>query len=248
MCGRFFLVSPAQQVAEALGVTISEPALSSYRPRYNIAPTQSVITLVHAAHHERRLQLATWGITPAWAARSNEPVKPLINARSETVHEKPVFRRAFEKHRCIIPADGFYEWLATTEKAKRPHVIQHPARSSLLTLAGILVGEGEAACCAILTRGAVGAMRTIHDRMPVLVANSEVDTWLDPNSSDPRDLLSHALDFTAAAEIQTYEVSSLVSKVANDSPDLILPAAANTTKPSRDIDFSPTLWNDLDPS
>lgn len=218
MCGRFFLVSPARQVAEAFGLSLAEPALEGYRPRYNIAPTQAILAIVHQ-NGAGRLMHAHWGITPSWAARSSEPVKPLINARAETVADKPVFRKAFEQHRCIIPADGFYEWLATNQRTRRPHVIQLPGRAKFLPLAGIISND----CVAILTRAAVGPMTSIHERMPLLVPESDFDAWLSPTTRDPQSVLARALAHTAAAPIENYEVGPAVSKATTDDPSLIIP-------------------------
>jgi putative SOS response-associated peptidase YedK len=173
MCGRFTLTASGEELAEAFD--LDEPP--SVAPRYNIAPSQDVLAVSVRSDGRRRLDVLRWGLVPARGASG----RPLINARAETAWSRPLFSEAFARRRCLLPADGFYEWqVVPGATRKRPHYIRL-ARGGLFALAGIwepaALGPGT---CAILTTEPTAALRTVHDRMPVIVPRESYSTWLDP--------------------------------------------------------------------
>ena len=184
MCGRYALNATATELIEHFQL-LSCPDFS---PRYNIAPTSQIPIIRWKPDTGRVGQLVRWGLIPSW---SKEPPAKLNNARAESVHEKPSFRSSFHKHRCLIPASGFYEWQTVAGK-KQPYYI-HPAEG-FFALAGLLAawkaqdGQTIVSTC-IITTGPNSVMAPIHDRMPVILQADDFDTWLDPENHDPRDLL-----------------------------------------------------------
>jgi putative SOS response-associated peptidase YedK len=220
MCGRYFLVSDADALQAVLGVT-RFPA-ESLAPRYNIAPLQRVPVIV-SHQGERVLGLVRWGLTPAWAA-SDEDAARSINARSETVAEKPSFRDAFRLRRCLVPADGFYEWRRATGGARTPMAVRVEGLEPI-AFAGLWerwrAPSGEViTSCVILTTDAAEEIRSIHDRMPVILDPEAQRTWLDPDAT-PEQL--HELLARAAPPLRAQAVSTLVNAVRNDVPDCLLP-------------------------
>lgn len=220
MCGRYSLEATASEIAEAFGLAeaIAVPA------RYNIAPTQQVpIVRLDPGGTERRLEVLRWGLTPAWARGP----RPIINARSETIAEKPSFRRAFGERRCLVPATGFFEW-QKLGAAKQPYCIrQHDGR--LFAFAGIWDQcpdeQGDPAeAFAILTCGPNRTMEPIHNRMPVILDAAAYARWLDPQVRQQgalADLLVPAPDDRLTA----YPVSSRVNSPAHDDAKCIEPLA-----------------------
>ncbi|HUB27762.1 MAG TPA: SOS response-associated peptidase [Tepidisphaeraceae bacterium] len=182
MCGRYVRRSPLQQVVELFGA-IPESAGLVDAPQYNVAPTQNVLAVRIDAAGKRTVGEFRWGLIPAWA---DDPAigNRMINARAETVAEKPAFRAAFKARRCIVPANGFYEWKATG-KRKQPYYI-HRRDDRLFGIAGLWEswkqGEQKIESCVILTTAANNLMRPIHERMPVILAESEFETWLNPKA------------------------------------------------------------------
>lgn len=181
MCGRFTLASPADIVAEFFGVT--HPF--TLEPRYNIAPTQACAVVRATADGERDASPLVWGLIPHWA---KDPAigNKLINARGETVAEKPSFRTAFSQRRCLVVADGFYEWQPAARKGdlKTPYWI-HPADGGPMAFAGLWErwqpNQDEVIkTFTIITTQANGFMAPIHKRMPVILAAADFDRWLDP--------------------------------------------------------------------
>jgi putative SOS response-associated peptidase YedK len=189
MCGRFSLATPAQQVAEHFGLT-EVPALS---PRYNIAPTQSIAVIRRADRCEApSLEFRRWGLIPSWAKDPGIGSR-MINARVETAAEKPAFRAAFRRRRCLVPADGFYEW-KPHPKRRRPHHVRLAA-GELFALAGLFERwkspEGESInSCTLLTTAANPVLIALHDRMPIIVDPEQYGRWLDPDLQDPDSILS----------------------------------------------------------
>lgn len=187
MCGRFTLFEPDQVLAREFGVSDFPPR----SPRYNIAPSQP-ITAVRAAPSGsgREIALLRWGLIPSW---SKDPAtgNRLINARAETAREKPSFRNAFRRHRCLIPTSGFYEW-QRQERGKQPYFIRmrngHPFAFAGLWDRWERPDEGAVETCTILTTAANDVLAPIHDRMPVIVPPGEYDRWLDPSLRDPDSL------------------------------------------------------------
>ena len=176
MCGRFTLRSPSGAIVRALSLT----AVPDFAPRYNIAPTQ-IIAAVHAEKGGRELVSMRWGLIPSW---SKEPGKvPLFNARAETVAEKPSFRSAFKCRRCIIPADGFFEWKQISPKQKQPLYFR-PADDGIMAFAGLWEtwngGDQPVTSCTIITTTAGQDLEGTHDRMPVILTPDQYEAWLSP--------------------------------------------------------------------
>ena len=219
MCGRYTLKTPAGRLAEEFGVGGSLPELP---PNYNVAPTQQVATVL-AENGSRRLEMLRWGLIPPWA---DDPQigSRMINARSETAPEKPSFRRAFRERRCLIPADGFYEW-KRMNGGKQPYYI-HMEGGRPFAFAGLWESwdrEGEIRSCTILTTGANSLVGEIHDRMPVIVAPDAYDVWLDPASEG--DELRGLLAPFPEDEMEAYPVSRFVNSPSNNDERCIEPAA-----------------------
>src|SRR5215217_3961884 len=169
MCGRYTLTTPVEILAEEFGLSGPLPEIP---PSYNVAPTEQVAAVI-AGDGGRRLEMLKWGLIPAWAD-DPEIGSRMINARSETAHEKPSFRRAFGERRCLIPADGFYEW-QRTNGTKQPYYI-HMEDGRPFAFAGLWEswskgGEGEIRTCTIHTTEANALVGEVHDRMPVILAH-----------------------------------------------------------------------------
>ena len=222
MCGRYCMTSPPAAI-RALFRYAEHP---NFPPRYNIAPTQPV-PIVRIVNGERRFALVRWGLIPAWV-KDPKGFALLINARGETVNDKPAFRHAMKRRRCLFPADGFYEWKAEAGRRKAYHA-QRPGGGPL-AFAGLWEtwtgpnGE-ELETAAIVTTQANRTLATVHQRAPVIVPPEAFDFWLD---SDKVDAIAAAALIAPAPEdsMEVYEVSPAVNKVANDSPELIDPQAA----------------------
>ena len=221
MCGRYTLTTPAERLAEEFGFKDSSVELPQ---SYNVAPTQAVAAVLEEGGG-RRLEVLRWGLIPPWA---NDPQigSRMINARSETAPEKPSFRRAFRERRCLIPADGFYEW-QRTNGAKQPFYI-HMEDGRPFAFAGLWESwgrgnEGEIRTCTILTTGANAVVGEIHERMPVIVAPDAYDVWLDPSSE--RDELTGLLAPYPEDEMEAYPVSRFVNSPSNNDPRCVELAA-----------------------
>ncbi|UCF68856.1 MAG: SOS response-associated peptidase [Acidobacteriota bacterium] len=223
MCGRFTLTSAPEIVAALLGL---ETEAVSLAPRFNIAPTQQVPVLVRTGSSEpRELVSMRWGLIPSW---SKDPAigSRLINARSETAAEKPSFRAALRRRRCLIPADGFFEWAAQDDR-KRPYLIRM-ADGSPFVFAGLWEGwraddDAPIVSCTILTTTANAKLAKLHHRMPVIVPAEAFERWLDPDQQDPagvRDLMG---PYTHS-EMSYTAVSTWVNDPRHDDPRCIAPA------------------------
>jgi putative SOS response-associated peptidase YedK len=229
MCGRFALALPLETVTEAFDVQLSTPLPMALEPRYNIAPTQPVLAVRLAPDSgERELALLQWGLIPSWA-KDPKMGSRLINARSETAAEKPAFRAAFKRRRCLIPASGFYEWqqMNGNGKRKQPMYVQ-AANGRPLGLAGLWEvwqsGDGSVVeSCTILTTAANELMAPIHDRMPVIIDPVDYEAWLDP-ALDPGEA-QHLLRPYSADNMVAYPVSTLVNSPYNEQPQCIEPLA-----------------------
>ena len=198
----------------------------NFPPRYNVAPTQAV-PIVRLAEGQRRFALVRWGLIPSWV-KDPRTFSLLINARGESVTDKPAFRAAMRRRRCLFPADGFYEWKAEGGR-KRPYFVR-PKSGGPMAFAGLWEtwtgpnGE-EQETAAIVTTNANRTCAAIHDRMPAIVEPAAFDLWLD---SDKVDAKTAAALIAPAREglLEVYEVSPAVNRVANDSPALIEPFIA----------------------
>ena len=224
MCGRFALISDTEQLIAEFGVAPESVAMMPDSvPRYNVAPTQPVAAIRLNEAKQRELTFFQWGLIPSW---SKDPKigSRMINARSETVAEKPSFRAAFKRRRCIIPADGFYEW-QKLENRKQPVFIHH-AEKRPFALAGLWEMWSDPAgsmlqTCTILTTRPNELMAPIHNRMPVILEAEDYDMWLDPGD-DPQIAL-HLLRPYPAEKMDAYPVSTFVNSPRNDAPACIEP-------------------------
>ncbi len=230
MCGRFTLTADPDTLRQvfALGKT-SAAALAELSPRYNVAPSQPVAVAVADSDGGRKLEFLRWGLIPSWA-KDPKIGSRMINARAETLAEKPSFRTALKKRRCLILADGFYEWKREgTLRAKTPMYIQLKSGEPF-ALAGLwefwrpLDSDADAfiKSCAIITITPNALMEKIHDRMPVILKPQAYDLWLTPGELPAERTLPLLKPF-AASQMKAITVSTLVNNTANDSPECVRP-------------------------
>jgi len=217
MCGRYALTADAAELLEVFDVPLPD---FEVRPRFNIAPGQPA-PVVAEDRRGRRIGLLTWGLVPAW---QDEPRPGLINARSETVREKASFREAFERRRCLVPADGFYEWKREGE-GKGPYWI-HPTSGGLVSFAAVWErwsrpGSEARHTFAILTTSANMEVARVHDRMPVLIGKSDRDRWLD-GATDAESALA-LLRGSSAPGLILHRVSTRVNRPQEDDASLVEP-------------------------
>ena len=219
MCGRFAQAIPVSTLKEFFDI---HNIHSELPPSYNIAPSREIMTVT--GEEKRILKKMIWGLIPVWARGKADNFNPLINARAETIHEKPAFSNSFKHKRCLIIADGFYEW-KTRGKEKIPYFIRLTS-SNPMALAGIYENytseeEGEILTCAIITTAADGSFAEIHNRMPVIIRKQNIDLWLS-TYTEPKDL-TRLFKPVSDNEIKYYRVSSAVNSPQNNSAELILP-------------------------
>ncbi len=227
MCGRY-ASSASQELLEdvfEIDDVVAMPPAS-----WNVAPTDQVPAVIERAGEDRprrKLVALTWGLVPSWSKDARGGAR-MINARIETVATKPAFRKAFATRRCLLPADGFYEWEETGLRSrgkpvKQPYFV-HPADAGLLAMAGLYefwkAPDGTwLTTCSIITTTATDLVGHLHDRMPMVVAPSAWDDWLAPGfDGDPHQLLQ-----VPAQQLTAHPVSPAVGSVANNFPDLVLP-------------------------
>jgi putative SOS response-associated peptidase YedK len=221
MCGRYDSLIARHALTELFGV--NRLPESNFPPRYNIAPTQDIPIVRRAKDGERELVVARWGLIPFWM--KEKPKQPHINARAETVHKTPLFREAFEKRRCLIPATGFYEW-EKRANGRQPYRFR---RRDLEPFAFAGLWEfnrnlGDAIVSAtIIVTGANALVGAIHERMPVILFPEDHAAWLDP--ATPPDAARALLRPFPPALMEAYPVSRLVNSHENDGPELIEPIA-----------------------
>ena len=224
MCGRVTIQTPAAEIAREFALTGVHLGLE--RPRYNLAPTQ--LMPVVANDGERKLDAYRWGLIPSWAKDASIGNK-LINARGETVAEKPSFRSAFKRRRCLVVVDGWYEWHQAT-KPKTPYLFRRKDGRPL-AFAGLweewtAPDTGEVLrTCTLITTGPNALMAPIHDRMPVILPPEAREAWLRPEPQEPAELLPLLVPY-AGDELEAYEVARVVNSPANDVPACIEPVAA----------------------
>lgn len=240
MCGRYASTRSPQDLTRLFQVTDWRPE-EALAPSWNVAPTDAVYAVLERADREngggpsRQLRTVRWGLVPSWAKDVKIGAR-MINARVETVHEKPAFRRAFAKRRCILPADGFYEWDPVKDEKtgklyKQPYFI-HPGDGQVMALAGLYeywrnpdVPQDDdpgawVTTCTIITTEATDAAGRVHPRMPLALPPDHYDTWLDPLHQDTDDLRA-LLTQPADGQLDARPVSTAVNDVRNNGPHLL---------------------------
>ncbi len=221
MCGRFTLFANFTDIINRFGI---EAAIEEelYHPNYNIAPSNSVLSVINDGT-KNRLGYLRWGLVPPWSKDEKIGYK-MINARAETLDEKSSFRTAYRKKRCLILADSFYEWKRNHDKTKTPMRIKLKS-DGLFAMAGLwekwISPEGQSIfTCTVITTTANELMIDIHDRMPVILKPEDEKTWLNPTVQDPNEL-NHLLKPLSEEVMEVYEVSNLVNSPKNNSAQLI---------------------------
>ncbi|MGP4091574.1 SOS response-associated peptidase [Streptomyces sp. KR55] len=242
MCGRYVSTRSPEDLAQLFRVT-DWRAEETLAPNWNVAPTNDVWAVLErtprdegdAAPVRRELRPLRWGLVPSWAKDVKIGAR-MINARVETVHEKPAFRRAFVRRRCLLPADGFYEWqqikaVDTGRARKQPYFI-HPEGGRVMALAGLyeywrdpeVKRDDDPAAwlmtCTIITTEATDAAGRVHPRMPLALTEEHYDAWLDPDHQDP-DELRALLTQPAGGHLDARPVSTAVNNVRNNGPQLL---------------------------
>jgi putative SOS response-associated peptidase YedK len=219
MCGRYTLATSTKVLVERFGLATEAPDL---RPRFNIAPGQGVAVV--ANRPERKLELFLWGLIPSWA---KDPAigNRMINARAETLAEKPSFRDALKRRRCLVLADGFFEW--RKEGKQKTPVYVRLRSGEPFAFAGLWEtwrppDDDEIRSCTIVTTDANGLIALIHDRMPVILPPAKYAAWLDPRPCESRELQGLLRPFPDEL-MEAYPVSRLVNSPANDHPECIEP-------------------------
>ena len=224
MCGRYTQTAAFDELASRFGIDVDEGDHDDLTPRYNTAPSLRV-PIVIAAHGGRRLRMARWGFRPAGAG-GGTPAP--INARAETVATSPMFQGSLARGRCLVPADGFYEWTAVPgQKRKQPYYVRLKG-GGLFAFAGLWAPappeSGARATCAIITTAPNELLASIHDRMPAILERDAEDRWLDRRLTGGADVLS-CLGSYPAERLEAYTVSTLVSSALNEGPELIEPVS-----------------------
>ncbi len=253
MCGRYASSRRPEDLVEEFEIDKVEVA-EPLPPDYNVAPTKQVYAVVqrpadpqgeHGAS-ERQLRSVRWGLVPFWAKDPSIGNK-MINARMETVHEKPAYRRPFASRRCLLPADGYFEWYATEQKTKAGKPVKqpffiHPADGGVLAMAGLYEVWRDKTrddddpqrflwSCTVITTSAEDSVGHIHDRMPLMVERDRWASWLDPSVDDP-DTLKQLLVPAAPGRLEAYPVSTAVNSVRNNGPELLDALAAEPGQPA----------------
>lgn len=221
MCGRFTLFAEFDDILNRFAI---EAAIEEelYNPNFNVAPSHSVLSVINDGS-KNRLGFLKWGLIPPWAKDEKIGYK-MINARAETLTEKPSFRNAFQKKRCIIIADSFYEWKRKNDNTKTPMRIKLKS-NDLFGMAGLwerwISPEGKPLySCTVITTNPNKLVEDIHDRMPVILKPEDEKIWLDPTNNDMKGL-QHLLKPLPEELMEAYEVSGMVNSPKNNSPKLI---------------------------
>ncbi len=223
MCGRFVSKAKKAEIEKEFKLKVDNKNFTE--PRYNIAPTQQIAAIVQT-ENLREISSLKWGLVPSWAKDDSIGSK-LINARAETLSEKPSFREAFRSRRCIIPASGFYEWQKTAKGAKQPFYFYFKEKE-VFGFAGLYEKwldrhSGELLeTCAIITTEANEVIKPVHERMPVILKSESYEQWLDPREKD-MSVLQKLLVPYAPDEMTTHAVSRAVNIATADSMELVVP-------------------------
>ena len=237
MCGRYASSRSPEDLVEEFDVL--DPRFEvALAPSYNVAPTDKVYAVLER-HDTRQLRELRWGLVPPWAKDASIGSR-MINARLETAAEKPAFRKAYAARRCLVPADGYFEWYATEQMTKAGKPVKQPffirpADGSVLAMAGLYeiwrdrsVPEDDPEAfrwtCTVLTTEAADEIGRIHDRMPLAVPRDRRDAWLDPRTTT--DHLAELVVPAQQSGLEAFPVSKAVGNVANNSPDLVEPLPA----------------------
>lgn len=242
MCGRYVSTRSPQELTRIFDVVEWRPE-ETLEQNWNVAPTDEVYAVLERAARgegegapvRRELRTPRWGLVPSWA-KDPKIGSRLINARVETVHDKPAFRRAFARRRCLLPADGFYEWEQvkdeTTGKVRKQPYFIHPADGEVMALAGLYEywrnpevenGDDPAAwllTCTVITTEATDEAGRVHPRMPLALAADHYEDWLDPRHEDP-DHLRALLTRPADGELDARPVSTAVNNTRSNGPQLL---------------------------
>jgi putative SOS response-associated peptidase YedK len=234
MCGRFVSASPPGEIARYFDAEAPEAALD---PSYNVAPTNDVYVVLSDGS-TRRMAPMHWGLVPRWA-KDPSAGNRMINARAETLATKNAYKPAFRKRRCLLPADGFYEWKSVPGQKRKQPVFIHRADGEPLAFAGLwetwkdpsaseaerAAGGGRLRSCTIITGEPNDTVRPVHDRMPMILPASAWDTWLDPEIDD-LDMLGKLLVPAPASLLTLHPVSTEVNNVRNKGAELVAPVEA----------------------
>jgi putative SOS response-associated peptidase YedK len=222
MCGRFTLTwDEWRRVADTLSIDDEGDAASSYRPRFNIAPTDQHF-IITSEFERRKAQRARWGLINRWAS-DNTRASQCINAKAETLEERASFREAFQQRRCVVPSDGFFEWVGL--KSKRQPLWIHPRGDGLMLFAGLYESWYPArnqpeVTFTILTCAAKATVAAIHNRMPVILDEGGAEDWMNPREKNPLSL--KRLLVPAPADLLVMQPASpLVNSVKNEGPELL---------------------------
>lgn len=237
MCGRFAASASTEDIIETFAI---DEVVEEASPSWNVAPTDRVAAVVERIDREsgevvRKLVAPRWGLVPSWSKDPSGGAR-MINARVETVATKPAFRKAFAARRCVVPADGYYEWVTVPDAsggkaAKQPWFL-HPSDGRTFVMAGLYefwrdpAREGADAwltTCAVITASSTDDVGHIHDRMPLVVPPDALAAWLDPTALDPDAALA-LLSRPEGAALASHRVATLVNSVRNNSPELVRPA------------------------
>ncbi len=214
MCGRYTLSTPSDELVRILGLE----EIPDWAPRYNIAPTQTVLAVRNESGHRRAAPMR-WGLVPSWS-KDVKSGPPLINARSETARQKPAFRTRTARGRCLMPADGFYEW-KTAGTAKQPFLFLYPGQAPFAFAAlwdtWRKPNDEPLESCCILTTSAQGWISEFHDRMPVILPESEWPAWLEAGEIDEAHWNRLCSAFPAQS-MSARKVSTRINRVSEDSP------------------------------
>jgi putative SOS response-associated peptidase YedK len=239
MCGRFTLTSNLDELQGRFGFLseFTDSQFYEHGPRYNIAPTQPVLTVTNDGH--KRAEVMRWGLVPFWAKDLKVGAR-MINAVGETAATKPAFRAAFKKRRCLVMADGFYEW-KTEGKRKLPAYI-YPKNGETMAFAGLWETwkspDGEVVqSCTIITTSANSFIEPLHTRMPVILSDETQALWLDPLTEDSK-ILEPLLIPAPVELLASHPVAETVNSVRNQGPECILPLDENSEDTSAGRLFS----------
>ncbi|MFH1047024.1 MAG: SOS response-associated peptidase [Patescibacteria group bacterium] len=215
MCGRFDLQLPAEKLGVIYGADLA--LIGAWRPRYNVAPTQTVPLLLETSSG-RVFRLARFGLTPSW---SSQPQRQIINLRAETMQHKPFFRQQLTTHRCIIPATGFFEWQTSADRTKTPFRFS-PTDRETFSLAGIWEEQSNRTMTfAIVTGPPNELLQPIHNRMPLILDHRRLDVWLNPTTA-PDEIFGMMTVFPAD-QMRVQQVSKDVNNPANDTSAVVAP-------------------------